>query len=136
MFFRKKGKTKTIWLPVTTSTVFTKGDIASESSGFLIRATASTTALSHIGVIKKSILATDTDYATARLVPIEVLLEKNVVWQGDVTSGLVAADVGLEVDLTDAQTINRAASSIKVAIVDSVISATLGTFVLKLRGSY
>lgn len=135
-FTRKKGKTKTIWLPVTTSTVFTKGDIVSESSGLLIRATSATTALSHMGVIKKTILATDADYATARLVPVEVPLEKNVEWLGDVTTGLVAADIGLEVDLTDAQNINRAASSVKVAMVKTVISTTQGTFVLKLAGSY
>lgn len=135
-FTRKKGKTKTIWLPVTTSTVFTKGDIVSESSGLLIRATSGTTALSHMGVIKKTILATDADYATARLVPVEVPLEKNVEWLGDVTSGLVAADIGLEVDLTDAQNINRAASSVKVAMVKTVISTTQGTFILKLAGAY
>lgn len=135
-FFRKKGKTKTIWLGVTTSTVFTKGDIVSESSGLLIRATSATTALSHMGVIKKTILATDSDYATARLVPVEVPVEKNVEWQGDVTSGLVATDVGLEVDLTDAQNINRAASSVKVAMVRAVVSSTVGIFVLKIAGAY
>jgi hypothetical protein len=134
-FTKYKGKTVTRWLPVTVSTVFTKGDIVSFSSGYLIRATSSTAALSHVGVIKKTILATDADYATARLVPVEVPVEKGVVWRAPVTSGLVVADVGLLVDLTDAQTINRAASTYDVAMVYAVITSTEGLFVLNLLGA-
>tara|TARA_R110002126_G_scaffold17316_2_gene67724 strand:- start:5017 stop:5445 length:429 start_codon:yes stop_codon:yes gene_type:complete len=134
-FIRHKGKTKTIQVPVTTSTAFNEGDVVSYASGYIIPATSSTTALSHVGVIAKTIAATDSDYATARLVPVEVPLEKNVEWLADVTSGLVAADVGLLVDLTDAATIDRAASTIDAAQVRSVISTTQGTFVLNLGGS-
>lgn len=136
MFTRFQGKTKTIWLPVTTSTAFTKGAIVSFASGLIVPATSSTTALSHFGVIKKTIASTDSDYATARLVPVEVPVEKFVVWKADVTSGLVAADIGLEVDLTDSLNINRAASSIKVAMVSKVLSTTLGLFYLKLQAAY
>lgn len=136
MAFKKyRGKTKTMWLPVTVSTTFTAGDIVSFSSGYLIKATSSTAALSHVGVIKKTIAATDADYATARLVPVEVPVEKDVEWLAPVTSGLVAADVGLLVDLTDAGTINRAASTYDVAMVKSVITSTSGTFVLNLLGA-
>jgi len=134
-FTRHKGKTKTIYVPVTTSTVFAKGDLVSYSSGYIIKATSSTTALSHVGVIKKTIAATDADYATVRKVPVEVPLEKNVEWIADVTSGLVASDVGLLVDLTDAATIDRAASTVDAAQVRSVISSTKGTFVLNLGGA-
>jgi hypothetical protein len=134
-FTRYRGKTKTVWLPVTVSTAFTKGDIVSYSSGELIAATSGTTALSHAGVIKKTIAATDSDYADARLVPVEVPVEKNVEWKAPVTSGLVAADVGLLVDLTDAGTIDRTASTIDAAQVKSVISTTEGTFILNLGGS-
>jgi len=134
-FIRHRGKTKTIWVPVTTSTAFTKGAIVSYSSGYVIPATSSTAALSHVGVIKKTIASTDSDYATARLVPVEVPVEKNVEWIGDVTSGLVAADVGLLVDLTDSLTINRGASTVDAAMVRGVISSTKGIFVLNLGGS-
>ena len=131
----RKGKVKTIWLPVTVSTAFTKDSIVSESSGYLIAATSSTAALSHIGVIPRAILATDADFAVARLVPVIVPMEKNVEWEGDVTSGLVAADVGLLVDLTDSATINRGASTYDVAMVRKVISATKGVFILNLQGA-
>ena len=130
-----KGKTKTIWLPVTPSTVLAKDSIVSESSGYLIAATSSTAALSHIGVTPKAIVATDADYASARLHPVIVPVERNVEWIGDVTSGLVAADVGLLVDLTDSATIDRSASTIDAAMVRKVISSTKGIFVLNLQGS-
>jgi hypothetical protein len=133
-FIKAQGKTKIVYLPVTTSTTFTEGDIVSFSSGYLIKATSSTAALSHVGVIRKTIAATDTDYATARKVPVEVPVEKNVIWEAPVTSGLVAADVGLLVDLTDAGTINRGASTYDAAQVIAVISATKGLFRLNLGG--
>ena len=134
-FIKKSGKTKTIYLPVTTSTTFTAGDIVAFSSGYLIKATSSTAALAHIGVIKKTIAATDSDYAVARSVPVEVPCETNVIWEAPVTSGLVAADVGLLVDLTDAATINRGASTYDAAMVMKVISSTKGLFKLNLGGS-
>lgn len=124
-FKRYKGRTKTEWLPVTASTVITAGDILSWASGQLIRATSSTTALSHAGVAKKTILATDADYATGgRLIPVEVPLDKNVLWTADVTATLLTTDVGAEVDLTDAQTVNRAASTIDAVIIAGFISTT------------
>ena len=130
-----KGKTKTIWLPVTVSTVLAKDSIVSESSGYLIAATASTAALAHIGVTPKAVVATDADYAVARLHPVIVPAERNVEWLGDVTSGLVAADVGLLVDLTNSTTIDRSASTYDAAMVRKVITSTKGVFVLNLQGS-
>jgi hypothetical protein len=135
MFVKVSGKTKLAYYPVTVSTIMAEGDIVSLSSGYLIKATSSTAALSHVGVVRKTITAADADYAVARLVPVEVPLEKNVIWEAPVTSGLVAADVGLLVDLTDAGTINRAASTYDVAQVTKVITSTKGHFKLNLGGS-
>lgn len=132
----KKGKVVRRWMPVTPSTAIAAGAIVSFSSGYLIAATSSTAALTHAGVLEKAIAATDDDFADARLVSVLVPIEKHVIWEGDVTSGLVAADVGLEVDLTDASTINRGASSVDVARVEGVISSTKGLFCLKIGGSY
>ena len=135
MSFRKiSGKTKIVYLPVTTSTAIAKGSLVAFSSGYLIAATSSTAALAHAGVLVKDIVAADTDFAVARSVPVEVPMEKNVVWEAPVTSGLVAADVGLLVDLTDCNTINRGASTIDAAMVVKVISSTKGHFLLNLGG--
>ena len=134
-FSVKSGKTKIVYLPVTTSTAIAKGSIVSFSSGYLIAATSTTAAQTHAGVLAKDIAATDADYAVARSVPVIVPVEKNVIWEGPVTSGLVAADVGLLVDLTDCLTINRGASTYDAAEVVKVISTTKGLFKLNLGGS-
>lgn len=128
-----RGKTKIMWLPVTPSTAITKGAIVSWSSGKLIAATSSTTALSHAGVIAKTIASTDADYANDRLVPVEVPLDKNVEWTADFTTTLLATDVGAEVDLTDSLTVNRGASSIDACIITAYLSATLGRVTLNLN---
>lgn len=135
-FRRFQGKTKVIYRPMTPSTAIAQGDVASFSSGKLIPATSATTALSHKGICRKTIASTDADYALDKLIPIEVPVEKNVFWRGPVTSGLVATDVGLEVDLTNAGTINRAASTVDVALVEEVISSTEGVFLFRFNGSY
>jgi hypothetical protein len=130
MFTRVQGKTKFMWLPVTVSTAFSKGALVAFSSGYLIPATSSTAPSTHIGVIRHAIASTDADYAVARLVEVEVPVELNVVWEAAVTSGLVAADVGLFQDLTDSVTVNRAASTYDAVQCVKVISTTLGHFII------
>lgn len=131
------GQFKTVWLPVTASTAISRGALVAFTSGKLVAATAGTAALALVGILDKTIAATDADYATdARLVPVLVPTERHAVCEADVTSGLVAADVGLEVDLTDASTINRAASTVDVAKCVGVISSTKGLFIVKFNGAY
>jgi hypothetical protein len=130
MFIRKRGKTKFMWLPVTVSTAISKGALVAFSSGYLIAATSTTAPSTIIGVIRHAITASDADYATARLVEVEVPVENYVEWEVDVTSGLVAADVGLYVDLTSSLVINRGGSTYDVAQCVGVITSTKGRFVL------
>lgn len=132
MFIRKQGKTKLMWLPVTVSTALSKGALVAWSSGYLIAATSTTAPTSIVGVIRHAIASSDSDYATARLVEVEVPVEANVVWEADVTSGLVAADRGLFQDLTNSLTVNRGASSYDVVQCVKVISTTKGHFILNL----
>ena len=135
-FIRNSGKTKFVWLPVTTSTTFTAGDLVTFSSGLLVEATSSTAAGDIIGVIRHTIAATDSDYATARSVEVEVPVERYTTWEAAVTSGLVAGDIGTECDLTDQATVNRGASSIKAVRPIKVLSTTKGIFLVKFQGSY
>lgn len=132
MFRRHEGKTKIMYLPVTVSTAIAEGALVAFSSGLLIAATNSTAPESIVGVLRKTIAATDADYATARLVPVEVPVEMNTVWEADVTSGLVAADIGLYQDLTDASTVNRGASTYDVVQCVKVLSTTKGLFLLNI----
>ena len=135
MFRRVQGRTKLMWLPVTTSTALSIGSLVAFSSGKLIAATATTAPTSIIGVLRHAIAATDSDYATERLVEVEVPVENNVVWEEDVTSGLVAADIGLFQDITSATHVNRAASSYDVVQCVKVLSTTKGLFILNVGTS-
>lgn len=132
MFIRNKGKTKLEFWPVTPSTALSAGALVTATSGKLVAATSTTPGHDIIGVIRHTIAATDADYALDRLVEVEVPVEKNVVWTADVTSGLVAADVNLYVDLTDSLTLNRGASTYDIARVNQVISSTKGLVVLNI----
>ena len=132
MFLRKSGKTKTVPLPVTASTTIAKGALVVWSSGRLIAATSTTVCSDTAGVLVKAIASTDDDYADTRDVLVEVPIEKDVVWEADVTSGLVVADVGLYQDLTDSVTVNRAASTYDIVQCRGVISTTKGLFVLNI----
>lgn len=134
-FVRKQGKTKVLWLSVTTSTAIAKGALVAWSSGYLIAATSSSAPSTIAGVLAKTIAATDADYAVARLVPVEVPCEQGVLWTADVTATAVIADQGLYCDLTDASTVNRAASTYDVFQVQRFISTVkcdgflnIGTF--------
>jgi hypothetical protein len=135
-FIIRKGKTKFIYLPVTTSTAITAGTIVTASSGLLVAATSGTTTPNHIGVLRHTIASTDSDYATARSVEVEVPVDRYCEWEADVTSGLVAADIMNEVDLTDGANVNRGASSIKVARCTKVLTTTKGWFQMKFGGAY
>lgn len=131
-----KGKVKTVWLPITPSTDLAKDTLVTFTSGKLVAATSSTAAVDIVGILDKEIATTDADYASDRLVPVLVPLEKHVEYRGDVTSGLVATDVGGEFDLTNAGTVNRGASSVDVVKCVKRLSATEGIFFIKINGSY
>jgi hypothetical protein len=136
MSFRKvQGKTKEIYLPVTPSTALAARSLVTFTSGKLVAATAVTTAPNIAGVLVGAIAATDADYATNRLVAVEVPVEKHVVYEFP-TTGLVATDIGVDVDLTDASTVDRSASSIGVVRPTKVLSGTLGQGYVKINGSY
>mgnify|MGYP001590340099 CR=1 FL=1 len=132
MFTRKSGKTKTVPMPVTISTALSKGALVAWSSGRLIAATTTTAGSAIAGVLVKAIASTDSDYATTRDVLVEVPVEKDVLWEADVTATLVVADVGLYCDLTSSLVINRGASTYDIVQCRKLISTTKGLFVLNI----
>lgn len=135
-FIPKRGRWKRIQLPVTTSTVLAANSLVTQTSGLLVAATAGTTAANILGIVEKAIAATDSDYATARSVSVLVPVERHCVVLGDVTATLVVGDIGLYVDLTDASTIDRAASTIDAALCVGFVSTTKGEFMLNIGGSH
>ncbi|KKK93261.1 hypothetical protein LCGC14_2694660 [marine sediment metagenome] len=135
-FILHAGKTKDIKLPVTASTVLSVNSLVSHTSGQLVAATSSSNAVDILGVVLKAIVATDDDYTDERLISIRIPMERFTEWIADFTATLVVADVGLEVDLTDAVTLNRAASSKDIAKVKKVLSTTKGVVWISFHDSY
>jgi hypothetical protein len=136
MAFRKVlGLTKTVWLPVTPSTALAAGSLVAFTSGKLVAATAVTTAPSIVGVLKQAITATDADYASNRLVPVEIPAERHVIWEFSGT-GFGATDIGTHVDLTDASNVDGAATAVGVVLPTKILSSTKAQGFVKINGSY
>lgn len=136
MFKLYQGKVKNVYLPVTASTALSEGSLVTFSSGKLVAATSGTAAVNIVGVLVKAIASTDDDYADERLVAVQVPTERHAVWEADVTATVATSDIGAEVDLTDASTINPDAGSVDVARIVDVISTTKAHVFLKIAGSY
>jgi len=130
----KSGKTKNIAFPVTVSTEFTKDTLVyvDTTVGTIKPATSSVAGNVIAGVIRQTIASTDDNYADAREVLIEVPVEKNVIYEIDVTASLATTDVFKYLDLTDAGTVNPAASTYDIAFCTKYLSTTKGEFVLNI----
>jgi len=120
-FIRRKGQTKALWFPKTASTAFTDGALVTLSSGYLIPCTSTTASV--VGVCRKAVAATDSDYASTTSIPVEVPVEPSVEYEA-LTASATAANVGGSYDLTDSVTVNLSGSTYKIVNVVSVISAT------------
>jgi len=137
-FVRKKGKTAIKWCPVAASTCSTavKGALMCYSGGYIIPTTNTTAPSAVAGVLLKDIATTDADYATARMVPVEVPIEKGVEWECAVSAGTLAAtSVGAFFDLgTDdlGITVAQNGTTYDVVKCTKYISATKGWFELNI----
>ena len=122
-FIKYRGKTRTMWLPRPANEAFTKGELVyGNGSGQVIPAD-STSGL-HIGVIKRTVVSTDSDYTTADvLVPIEVPVEDMVEWRV-LTASAVEDDILDEIDLTNAGQADRGNTSKDALLVTGYLSAT------------
>jgi len=138
MFRRIQGKTKSMYFGSTASQAIGEGAVVALSSGRLIPAANDTALANIVGVLVSAIADGDDAYATAgTLVAVEVPVEKNVVWEAEVTTdaALTNTDQGEYMDLTTADT--GLAVDTSVSTVDAVrcvgfISATLGKFTLNI----
>lgn len=116
------------WYPKAASTAFTKNTLVYfNASGYITPAI--TTSGDHVGIVLKSVASTDADYALNTLLAVEIPFGKMEEFEADATS-LTAAKVGTTMDLSDAGTVNGAATSKKVVTLTKYISATKGRFVL------
>lgn len=133
---KKRGKVKTINMPITPSQAFTADTFVKFSSGKLVPCAAGDAAVLLEGIIRKTIASTDADYALDREVPIEVPVEKHVEYEIDVGTGTIAAtDQGTEYDLAGAGTVDQTGTTDKVVKLVRRLSSTKGIFYVKFNGS-
>lgn len=124
-------------MDITPSQVFAADSLVKFSSGKLVPCVAGDAAIDVVGIIRKAIAATDSDYALDRKVPIEVPQEKHCVYEMEVGTGAIAAtDRGTEFDLAGPATVDQSATTDKVVKLIKFISTTKGEFFIKFNGSY
>lgn len=123
MFKRKNNAHNIQYFKKKVSTAFTNGGLtAVDSNGFLIPATASTT--QHTGIILKSVVAADADYAVATFVPVDVCRSTDL-FVADVSAGTVAQTVVGEyhdLDSTGSK-VDLSATSVKQVYVQDILTA-------------
>lgn len=136
MLLKKRGKTKFMYFPIAASVPALKGELMALSSGTLIIATATTAGSDIVGVLRHTIASTDADYTSAKVVEIEVPVEKNVEWIADVTGTAVVGDVGTYKDWTAGNgttttgSVTQAASTYDIAFVTQFVSTSKVVVVL------
>jgi len=124
MAFRQNtGRAYTVFLPKAASTVFTIGDLVyANGTGEIIPADA--TSGHHLGVIQKSVAATDDDYASTTAVPVLFPCDATT-WLVSVGTGTADSDdIGNFIDLADAANVDVTASAKDAVLVTGVISGT------------
>lgn len=124
MFKRISGEPNIEYYPKAASTAFPLGSLVyANGSGFLIPADA--TSGDHLGVLITEVLSTDSDYASATKVPVDVP-NINDVFEVDVETGtFTTAMIGNRYDLVaDGDALDVSATSKKVVTIVGYVSAT------------
>ena len=135
-FIKIKGKTKVEWLPVTPSTALVKGTLVEFTSGKLAAADDGETAANIKGVLLKTIASTDADYASDRLVPVLVPVERHVVWEADTADTYVqATHCGVEFGIIDSANVDLDDTTDDVFLVTGGNGLKVRGY-LKINGSY
>jgi hypothetical protein len=122
-----RGKFHIEWYPVTVSTAFTAGDMVTILStaagvGTLAKVVDGSTFV--IGTIQKTIASTDSDYATARKVPV-LVGDADAEWLATAAGSAAATDVGEMVGFDDEVTIDVTDYTEGQFKITDVISTTL-----------
>lgn len=123
MIKRKEDKHNITYFKKKASTAFTNGALCSiDSNGYLIPATASST--QHVGIILITVASTDSDYASATYVPVD-MCRPNDLFIADVSAGTVSQTVvGEYHDLNSTgDKVDLSATSVKAVFVVEALVA-------------
>ena len=129
MFKRETGRTNLFPLKNVITTDYNLGDLvySNGSSGFI---PADATSGDHYGIAAEELPSTDDRYTTAGEISIDLLSPGDLVRCDDVDGTLTAAMEGTTMDLSNAESVNAAASSKNVVTLVKYISATEGIFMI------
>lgn len=118
----------------TASQVFTAGALTDVVSGYIV--VAAITSQSHMGVIQRTVLATDSDYASTTVLPLMIPQTPTSQWRVSVLStdtAAVGTDEGNFFDLGGSPVgidVTNATSADDAFVCDKVISANVVVGVL------
>lgn len=124
MIKRKNGPHNIQYFKKKASTAFINGALTNvDSNGYLIPATA--TSINHIGVILLTVAATDSDYASATFVPVDVARTTDL-FIADVSAGTVnQTAVGAYYDLNSTgDKVDLSSTTTKQVYVQDILSAS------------
>lgn len=126
MIIPYRGKFHTEWYPKTTSTTFTVNDVVKLTSGY-VATFADDSSEQPLGLILKTIAATDSDYASATMVPV-LIGESDAEYLCDIGTGTGAQSyVGTWVDADgtyDDTKVDVSASTYDMWLVTKHVSTT------------
>jgi hypothetical protein len=119
-----RGKFHVEWYPKVVSTAFAMNDLVYlDANGYLTPAVDGSNIVA-LGLIQKTIAATDSDYASATMVPV-LVGDKDAEFLCDISTGTGAqGEVGEWIDIDDANSVDVNASTYDIFFVTKHISTT------------
>ena len=132
-FALKTGKPEVEWFPKTSSTAISIGAVL-EADGSGAVNPADSADVSLFGISLRSVVSTDSDYATTAMIPC-LVLNSNCTFEADVITGsATAALVGTKCDLATSLGVDVTATAHNQVTIVGFISAT--KVVVRFNGSY
>lgn len=133
-FVRREGKTKIVKKLLTASVAVEEGSLVYPDPGNAGQITkADATAGNFFGVIKETIATTDDNFASTKMVAVEVPIEQWVEWDFTVWSGtFTAADVDKYADLVDEKSVAVDTTTKKSVYITKFLTSTRGRCIIPL----
>lgn len=125
MIIRTKGQPKYDYFPKAASTAFAVNSLVTFNGSGQIAPAAAGTTTGIVGIVKKLVAATDSDYASTTKIAVDVNLGADSEFEIDANGTVTAAMVGIYKDIgADASTLAIAAATNNHMIVKGLGSTT------------
>lgn len=112
------------------STAIANNSLVAESSDDDTVEPADASDAAVVGIALQTIASTDSDYADNTRILVAIPKDSSSEMLGDTASTIAATDEGELMDLTDAVTVNQAASTTDIVKLKQFVSSTKGVFTI------